>query len=81
MNHNPLTSNIVNDSKQLASTINTYNTNVLLTFLQEELCRDYDKIRNLKIEKHKIVMMISKLKKEVIKEAIVLDIEELNKVF
>lgn len=72
---------IVTEGNRLAREINSYNTRVLICFLKEELSRDYDEVSSLKKEKFRIQMMLSKFKKDIFKEGILLDVGELDKVF
>ena len=78
---NALNQKIIEDANIINKELERYNARVLITFLKEELNRDYDEIKALKIEKQKIMLMLSKLKRDIFKDTVVLDIEELNKTF
>jgi hypothetical protein len=78
---NRLNQSIIEQANHIGKEIDRYNVRVLIVFLREELSRDYNEINHLKKEKFRIQMMLSKLKKDIFKDGILLDAEELNKVF
>ena len=77
----PLNNVIINRARELAVDINNYNTKVLTTFLKLEFNREDNEVKLLRQHKDRIILMLGKLKREVLQEAVLLDIENLNKKF